>query len=662
MKRIALPFVFLCGASFAGTPTMTFPYGTDMEIRHQMTTPVEVNGSYEVPKVGDGMPASDTVVRSIFEMTYMEDVPAYRWESLRAQTNDAQAALCIRSNADGGCTWMGYSGGSWIELEGVEPHPGAWSVRIDLDYTQGTTLVKVRYSVRPDGSSDEHVLLHPKETDSPWLETGIAAGKRLSSVGLCGDCDVSSAQAESGRRQGYADTTTVEDYRMDYSGMALDVDVGETWGVDTLVVTVKDGNGNVKGEVQKALSDAQGGKVRLDLSKYMMSGESYTYDFRLTGAYGGTPVTCEKGETRVDLFSMADWFGFDGVAPVKANVQGLSILDGVLSATDPSVKGLLVPVTPESESIRTIVRATLSVRGAVLHWDLSALPVADLQGALVMAQFGGSVGRSWAVWSATAGNWIVVSGAGVGTANGSYDVRTEFDEIAGVRSARYSVRAGSDYVVLKDAQENEWFALPAAATRLNRVSLSGGGGISGLEASYKALGPVPEVTVRDGKIELSANTELDLANSALTTDAEYSVQNPPGKRYHFRWKDSKSGAATTKWAKIENGKLSVRKGAPANGLDSFHSYALGLDPEDASAKPVAVLKDDAAPSPDSIEVDMRNVDGAKLPDSGYEVIFRRQVSEDGGTTWADEDVTVGVGQSLTIPLDGKLYRVKTILR
>lgn len=618
--------LLLCMASVAGTPTMTFPYGAEMSVRHQTDGSVEINDFYQVPSVGDGMPKSDTVATTHFEMIDLQEVPAWKWSSENACAEGGQAALCLKSNGDGSCVWMGYSNGAWIELEGAEPKPGVWAVKMDLDYTRGETLVGVRYSVRPGDSADDYVPLHPLGSVSPWVAGGNASARRVSSVELYGNSSLSSAQAESGQRQGYAEASAVEDYRMDYSGVALDVALGETWGVDTLVATVKDSSGHTKGEVRAALSDAVDGKVRLDLSDYMKSGEGYVYDFKLTGEYNGTPITCEMGGANVELFSMVDWFGFGNASLVKASTEGLSVASGTLVATDPNAKGVVIPSEGETESSPTKVDATLSVPGAIAYWDLPAVSVSGLQGALVMARFGGSVGRSWAVWSATANDWVAVSGAGVGTENGSYEIRAEFDGILSVRSVRYSVKVGSDYVVLKDGQANEWFALPATATRLNRVALSGAGGISSLDASYKALGPVPEVTVKDGKIELTSNAELDLAKSTLETDRGYAVQAPEGKRYHLRWTDAKSGNATTKWAKTENGQLKVVAGAPANGMESYTSHVLGLDPSDEASVPRVASVQNA--NPHDLEVAVQNIDPRGPDETGVYVSYSLVTASD----------------------------------
>ena len=448
MKRmIGLLGVFVCAECVAATPTMTFPYGADMTVRYQASAPVQVKGLYAVPSVQGGMPSSDTVSTFFVEAEDIDVAPAETWSELSASASAGQAALALRAAADGGAAWVGLTDNGWVELSGVPALAGSWSLRIDCDYTLGADNRKVRYSVKTKNAT-EYVVLTPTTGGSAWLPNAKAGVSRVLNCKLSGSGFVASAVAESGQRQCYAETAIVEDFRMDYSGVTLDVAVGETWGVDTLVATVKDEDGKVKGEVRKSLSDAQDGKVRLDLSAYTKSGESSVYDLKLTGEYNDTPMTCEKGESQVDLFSMVDWFGFDGTAPVKASVQDLTISVGVLSSTDPSVKGLLIPNASETESSPTAVEMTLSVPGSVPYWDLPALPVAESQGALVMVQFGGSVGRSWAVWSATANDWVAVSGTGVGTGNGSYEVRAEFDEISSVRSVRYSVKVGSDYVVL----------------------------------------------------------------------------------------------------------------------------------------------------------------------------------------------------------------------
>ena len=660
MKRMNV-MLMSCLVSSLASASMVFPYEAQMTLRYETNGTVEVSGPVSVPAVDGGMPSTDTLATAYAEIEDFEVQASEGWDAFVAPFAGRQAALAIQART-GGNAWMGYSNGEWVELSGPAAVDGPWGVKVDVDYTQGDGGNLIRYSVKSTGA-DDYTPLIPVGSSSPWLPAGNASPKRISGVTLSGEGSASLARAYSGQRQGYAETETDEDYRMDYSGVTLDVAVGETWGVDTLVATVKDENGNVKGEVRKALSDAQDGKVRLDLSAYTKSGESYVYDLKLTGEYNDTPMTCEKGESQVDLFSMVDWFGFDGTAPVKAVAQGLTISGGVLSATDPSGKGALIPGASETESSPTRVAATLAVPGAAQTWDLPAFPVAGSQGALVMVQFGGSVGRSWAVWSAAANAWVAVSGAGVGTENGSYEVRAEFDEVSSVRSVRYSVKVGSDYVVLKDGQANEWFALPAAVTRLNRVALSGAGGIAGLEASYKALGPVPEVTVKDGKIELSSNTELDLSKSALETGKGYPVQNPPGKKFHLRWKDAKSGDATTKWAKVENGKIVPQSGAPASGLESFDSYALGLDPTKDTDKPAAVVKAGGTQSATGITVHVPNVKAENLPDSGIEVLFQRQKSTDKGLTWTNDGEPAKVGEALTIPFtQGTLYRVNTVLR
>ena len=477
MKKIAFLSIALLGAtSFAATPTMTFSYGADMTERHRTTESVKLVGSYEVPKVGDGMPTTDTVATTHFVLADMTEVPADDWDSATTCVEGSQAALCIKENVaengDLSLAWMGYSNGEWVELTGVTPAAGAWEVKMDFDYTLGTERVLVRYSVK-NASTGDYVVLQPAEATSSWLETGIAAGKRITSVELNGWCDLTSATAESGLRQGYAETTTVEDYRMDYSGVTLEITVGETWGVDTLVVTVKEGDA-VKGTVEKLLTEAKDGKLRLDLSDYMEKGKSFTYELKLTGEYSGADLVCQK--------------------------------DG-------------------------------------------------------------------------------------GTVN-----------------------------------------LPAV---------------------------VPEATVSDGKINLASNAELDLSKTSLVGDTEYTVvQNQEGKKFHLRWKDSDGSYATR-----SGDKLTVHEGTPKNGLESFASYALGLEPMEPLAKPVAVVQEGGMQSESGVTVHVPNVVAANLPDSGVTVIHRLQRSDDKGANWSDTDVSAGPGGTLVVPFEnGKLFRVNTVLK
>ena len=477
MKEIAFLSVALLGAaSFAATPAeMTFSYGADMTPRHEQTSPVKIVGSYVVPRVGDGMPMSDTVAMTRIVLADMPEIPAEDWKSETADcATGSQAALCIKEKEDLSLAWMGYSNGAWVELAGVTPVAGAWEVKMDFDYTQGTTLVRVRYSVRQCGSAGDYVALQPAGASSPWLETPRAENRRITSVEMSGWCDLASATAESGQRQCYAETTTVEDYRMDNSGVTLEVAVGkERWCADTLVATVMDSDGKKVGEVSKPLSEAQDGRIRLELPG-LAKGRSFTYELKLTGRYSGADLVCEKG--------------------------------------------------------------------------------------------GGTVVLPEKVAEATVGD--------------------------------------------------------------------------------------------DGKIVLSANAELDLSTSSLADGAVCTVQNPQGKKFHLRWKD-----AANSWATKSGDALTVHAGTPANGLKSFASYALGLDPTKELAKPAAVVKPGGMQSESGVTVHVPNVTAANLPDSGVEVIHRLQRSDDKGANWSDTDVSAGPGESLVVPFEnGVLFRVNTVLK
>ena len=172
-----------------------------------------------------------------------------------------------------------------------------------------------------------------------------------------------------------------------------------------------------------------------------------------------------------------------------------------------------------------------------------------------------------------------------------------------------------------------------------------------------------KVTLEGRKISLQANTVADLADGDLSEETEYSVESAEGKTFRLSWKDAKSVGKTVRYAVVKDGKLTVRAGAPLNGLESFDSYALGLDPTDELAKPAAVVKSGGTQSATGITVHVPNVVKANLPDAGVEVLFLRQKSTDGGQTWADDGAAVPVGGELTIPFtQGALYRVNTILK
>ena len=474
---VFLSVAFLGMMSFAATPAMTFSYGTEMTERHRTTDPVRVDGYVDVPSVDGGMPTSDTVATTRFVLTDMMEVPAGNWDSATTCVEGSQAALCIKEKEeDGPLVWMGYANGEWVELvgDGVSAAPGAWEVKMDLDYTQGTALVLVRYSVRQCGSAGDYVALQPAGASSPWLETPRTENRRITSVEMNGWCDLASATAESGQRQCYAETTTVEDYRMDNSGVTLEVAVGdERWCAKTLVATVMDSDGKKMGEVETPLSEAQDGRIRLELPG-LAKGRSFTYELKLTGRYSGADLVCEKG--------------------------------------------------------------------------------------------GGTVVLPEKVAEATVGD--------------------------------------------------------------------------------------------DGKIALSANAELDLSTSSLADGAVCTVQNPPGKKFHLRWKD-----ATGSYATKSGDALTVHTGTPANGLKSFASHVLGLDPTNPLAKPAAVVKHGGLQSASGVTVHVPNVTAANLPDSGVEVIHRLQRSDDKGANWSDTDVSAGPGETLVVPFEnGVLFRVNTVLK
>ena len=183
-----------------------------------------------------------------------------------------------------------------------------------------------------------------------------------------------------------------------------------------------------------------------------------------------------------------------------------------------------------------------------------------------------------------------------------------------------------------------------------------GGCVSALNAAYRATSGVSAaVDEVNATIGLQANSTVDLAKLGKT---QYAIENQTtGKRFHLRWTDSASNGATLDGPAL---KLIAK---PVNGLQSFDSYALGLDPTDELDKPAAVVKAGGLQSATGVTVHVPNVVKENLPDAGVEVLFQRQKSTNGGQTWTDDGAAVPVGGELTIPFTpGTLYRVNTVLK
>ena len=674
MKRLSFLLAAGCASAvLASSERSVFPYGVEWTVRNQTTQPVVVSGSdvKALDESAGAMPNTDDIARTVVEVDDMEAELSETWAAKSAQYADQLAGLVIRE-LDGRCVWSSLSGGEWVSLSGVDAEPGSWTVRVDLDYSLGDDGVKVRYSVKRKDESEFHDLR--SDGGETWLPCGQDSG-RVGGVTLGGYGAVASAREESGARQGYADVEDVfADIKMDYSGLSVDVNLNGSWGYDKIVVAVTDEKGQVA-EVEEPLT-AGAGHYRIDISSVVEAGKTYDYEAKLIsrdGATGWADVPLKADE--VKLFAEADWFGFNAGTAQNATLESTLTYDGAtaqLRPTDPLVKGGIDPDREEPRESLTTVDAKIYVSGIVPEWDLSDYDVSAVQGALVLA-LREKEGRNWMVWSPDDASWVPVSASGrYPSYLADYDVKIEVDGRSNARAVRYSIKkvsgstVDSSYAVLKDARGREWFGLPASFERMNRVALLGATGLKNLTARYKTTAPLSDVVVDETakKVSVTASTQLDLAKTGMRPNQAYELAMPEGKKFHVRWTDAKNGTGeTTRHAVAAGNVIEVREGAPANGLESFDSHALGLDPADELAKPAAVVKAGGMQSETGVTVHVPNVVKENLPDAGVEVLFQRQKSTDKGLTWTDDGAAVPVGGELTIPFtQGTLYRVNTVLR
>lgn len=646
-----------CGCLFAVLSAWggsEFPYGLDGSLaeRHRLGNLrfASIETPTLVPTVNGGMPSTDSIA-TVFsgELEIYASEPSI-WEQERIAVGDnVQAALALKCE-NGENVWMGFSSEGWIPLEGVEAEEGMHDVKIDIDYSLGKGNRKVRYSILHGGG---FVALRPAGGSNEWVSIGVDDDK-VSKISLYGVGEAAEVVAESGSRQ--IDGTgsgVVVDCRMNYDALVFDVDVAETWGVSGARVLLRSADEPMTTTTREGI--VRDGKVVIDFSDIVRPGGTYSYEVQLIGEYNGGALSTRIEKDEAALYASVDWFGFASGEFIHAVGENVAI-DPDLSfrAASDSSMGQVRPTSEASAGSLTIVTAALDVGGA--H-RLNDLPVPDaVQWGLTMArQDDGS--RSWACLSGS--SWLAVSGVGIGTGNGKYEIKVELDYRENPKVA-YSVLADGEYVRLQN-DGTEWFDLPSGKERLSNLAVLGGN-VCSLNAGFVTTQAIPaDVNETEKSIHLKANSEIDLAKDELQAGENYAIVSSEDKRFYLRWKDDRRGGG--RHAAIVNDRLEVFQGLPANGLESYHSYVLGLDMTKESDRPAAVVKPGEMQSGDGVTVHVPNVRKENLPNSGVEVFFQRQRSMDQGLTWVDDGAPVEVGGTLKIPFqDNVLYRINTVVK
>lgn len=617
MKQIVLGSVaFLGFAVFAGT----FPYAQTLTTRYEAgeTEVSSFENPITIPSVNGGMQANEDI--AVFE-SLVSDFAASddeNWAVGIAAVGIPQASLAMRV-VNGALVWMGYVGDidePWRELTGVAAEEGAWQVKVEIDYT---TARRVRYSVkRPD--SAEYTVLRAGADE--WLPLG---GEKalVSSVELYGNGAVEVFVGKCAARPIEGAVRAHESFSMAYDNFKVAAEVSDVWGATCVNVTLKDANGTEVKTVEGVIADDM---ITADFTGFATPGGSYSYDIVLTGKGQSVPVT--SGAV-VDLFANIDWFGFANGAFVKSSAAGITAGETSFAANGSSL-GTVTPSVASSESTETTVETRLVIDG-VYGW--SELPAADdaVQFAILLARDGNGQ-RKW-VSRTGSGAWTAID-SDFTTDNGSYDVKLAFDYREGQRTATCFIRkaADVDYTMLL---EN----IPLTAVKLNSVAVRSGD-FAGLAASYKTTGAVPTaLDETKSEIALAANTELDL--STVTEAKAYTVSSPQGKSYRLAWKD-----AANVYAKMEGGVLTVKKGVPANGMESFTSYVLGLNPDTATDKPY--LKSEEGASSGKVTLSFNGIEPKAPEVTGLSIKY--VVESAGDLTFAGATKTEGDTPSITVEL------------
>ena len=651
MKFALSASCIVIGAMTASAALSPFPYGASLNTRYGIGS-AEV-ASFEnpvtVPAVSGGMQVGESIMVFESDVVDFSASDAENWTKGATAVGSPQAAFSMKYE-NSACKWMGYvANAGWVEFTGVTAAEGAWNVKIEVDYSVPSAKL-VRYSVKAKDASNYTALVYDGET---WLPLA-GSSSLVSSIKLYGCGEINSATGKCGVRVD-ADIETAKAVGMNYDSLEVGVNVKESWGVDTVSVALKDAQGAQVATKQVELTDGKGGVEFTGLT----AGANYSYEVSVGGS-GQTKTVGESEE--VELFANVDWFGFKDGAFVKATGSGITIADNAFKAT--SGTGLVNPETAASEDAETVFEGRLVVNGAYQlsnqfegETGAKAIPSVTGQFAITLARQQGAdvtqVGaRTWVVWRN--GAWTPVSFAT--TDNGSYDAKV---------TVNYKTGAGTYY--LKTAAQDSYTQVATFTVTAKKLANAAviGGSISALNASFKTTKPVevlPDNTKKE--IPVARNAEVDLAK--MTPNETYTVTGDTGIS-RLKWKDAKDQSGkTTTYAKVTgDGKLQTVSGAPANGVESYASYVLGLNPETATDKPAAVVS--ALTSGDSknpgVKVAVPAVQTSKvksMAECGYKPML--QLQKKSGDVWANSGEPVEIGTDVVVPLDGNEYRVNTVLK
>ena len=635
MKRLAVGCLLL---AVGGAQAGTFPYAGSLTERYSLGATTVSSFDTPVTAGGTKMQANEHVAVIETAVADFCASDAENWETGVAAIGTAQAALSMKLE-NGTPVWMGYTGdNSWVRLAGKVAREGEWSTKIEIDYS--VSPHKVRYSVKAAGESAYTVLTN---NGRDWLALNGTEAK-AGDVKLYGCGEITGLTGRCGTRPLEAQVTASESYDMSYKNLKVDASVSDVWGAETFEVVLKDASGS---EMARRSAAVSSGRLVADFSDVAVPGDTYSYCVVLSG--GGQQGVEAKGRTDVELFANVDWFGFQNGALVKASKDANAdiVSDVLVQKADATAEGKVLPATHASDGATVTTVTRLVVNGVYAWQELSTASAAG-QFAIAPCRLDNSddpsvlKDRAWA-YRVGSGAWTAVTG--VPTANGSYDVKVVFDYAAKKGKCWIKTSAEDDAVYRKVVTD---FAL--TDTKVNNAAVVGGG-ISEMNASYKTTEPV-EVVPSGNTIVVDKNTEVRMEN--LNAGTSYAVQGASGKA-HLRWTD-----AANRYATKSGNTLTAHEGVPANGLESFTSHVLGLDPADKDSKPFMV--GEQTPDPNKLTLRLPKVRQRDAAETGVPVTYRLVESADASFSDKTDKAASSESPDFTIdlPSDGKVkyYRVE----
>lgn len=586
----AFSLLFAAGAAMADTTTSSFPYQQENALtRHySLTVPTTVS-SFEnptpVPETDKGpMQTSEHVAVIKAKVVNFTASDPEDWDDGTNAVGKVQASLSMKYDENDLLTWMGYTKDGWVPLTGeaVSPTEGPWSVKIDIDYS--VTPSKVRYSVYSGVEANgTYVELKPTGASDAWLPLGGNLAK-VEDIRLLGYGTVNGVSGDCAARPFNGSVTMTESFNMQYENLKVHVVAEDAWGDTAKVTLKKDGVPVENAVVYGAVKDGAC-KFDADFTGKTVVGEDYTYDVEFLKGDEKTGTKIGQADTSgktVKLYSEIEWFGFKNGAFEKATAEGIAINEttGTFASEDDEDVGNINPQKVSDDGAQTTVETMVIVAGVS---PIGELPTEDGQQfavSLATVTENDATVRKWA-YRVGAGDWTAPTIAGLATENGTYYVKVTFDYRAGIKKGTCWVKPeGGEYVALVTD-----FTLDTA-TKLAGTSVLGGD-VGYMNASFKTVSPAP-IEPQGNTITVGAsNAQFDLANARAMS---YGVVTETGSG-HFSWKDS-----SDKYATYDGSTLTMHDGPPPNGMDSYESYLLDLDPEDETSKPIVkqVQNDDAS--------------------------------------------------------------------